>query len=409
MKKTLLTLAIVIVCYSCYAQSQITTTGNNLINTSNPYAADIVIGSDAGTRHDASMMWWSNSSASRISNTSDVFYLSVWNTTNPNIALAAGVGGTSYFQGNLGIGLTNPTRSLSLQNSSTNTYMSFNNSGTEKWVVGDEGTVGDRFIIYGGASPNYRLAILNNGNIGIGTTSPQSIFHINDGGSSSNVTGEYTGDLIIQGNTGNRTSTTGASLEFVTPANTDGSNPWGQARIIGVAGNANNGDATGKLILGTRRWFDKGVGTGATWNYGDDLVIDGGGNIGVNTSNTYGYKFAVNGTVIATSVTVKAYGNWPDYVFKKNYTLPSLTDVKTYIDQNHHLPDMPSEQEVITNGLNLGEMNKVLTKKVEELTLYLIEKDKKEKEQQNQMDLQKDRITKLEIQLQNLIHKKEGK
>jgi hypothetical protein len=55
--------------------------------------------------------------------------------------------------------------------------------------------------------------------------------------------------------------------------------------------------------------------------------------------------------------------------------------VKTYIDQNHHLPEIPSEQEVAKNGINLGEMNKLLLKKVEELTLYLIEKDKKEKEQ----------------------------
>lgn len=50
------------------------------------------------------------------------------------------------------------------------------------------------------------------------------------------------------------------------------------------------------------------------------------------------------------------------------------------IDQNHHLPEMPSEQEITKDGLNLGEMNKILTKKVEELTLYLIEEDKKEKE-----------------------------
>ena len=56
--------------------------------------------------------------------------------------------------------------------------------------------------------------------------------------------------------------------------------------------------------------------------------------------------------------------------------------MKDYIDQNHHLPDVPSEKEVRTNGLNLGEMNKVLTKKVEELTLYLIELNKKLEKQQ---------------------------
>ncbi len=88
--------------------SKVLTTGNNTVNTADPMGADIVIGSTAGTRHDASMMWWSSASASRISNTSDVFYLSVWNTTNANVALAASVGATSYFQGNIGIGTTSP-------------------------------------------------------------------------------------------------------------------------------------------------------------------------------------------------------------------------------------------------------------------------------------------------------------
>jgi len=91
-----------------YAQTgtyaKIITTGNNVVSSTDPKAADMVIGSDAGVRHDASIMWWSSNSASRISNTSGVFYLSVWNTTTPNIALSATVGGTSYFQGNVLMG-----------------------------------------------------------------------------------------------------------------------------------------------------------------------------------------------------------------------------------------------------------------------------------------------------------------
>jgi hypothetical protein len=106
----------------------------------------------------------------------------------------------------------------------------------------------------------------------------------------------------------------------------------------------------------------------------------GGGNVGIGTTDTKGYTFAVNGTTIATSMTVKAYANWPDYVFKPTYRLASLTEVKTYIDQNHHLPNVPSAADVEKNGLNLGEMNKVLVQKVEELTLYLIEKDKEQTE-----------------------------
>ncbi|MDB5089985.1 MAG: hypothetical protein JWR09_3979 [Mucilaginibacter sp.] len=108
MKKNLLTLAMCLTACFSYAQTgtyaKIITTGNNVVSSTDPKAADMVIGSDAGVRHDASIMWWSSNSASRISNTSDVFYLSVWNTTTPNIALSATVGGTSYFQGNVLMG-----------------------------------------------------------------------------------------------------------------------------------------------------------------------------------------------------------------------------------------------------------------------------------------------------------------
>ena len=74
-----------------FAQTKVITTGNNLVDPANPLAADIVIGSDQGTRHDASMMWWSNASASRISLTGETFFLSRWASTvdNANVGLAA--------------------------------------------------------------------------------------------------------------------------------------------------------------------------------------------------------------------------------------------------------------------------------------------------------------------------------
>lgn len=105
------------------------------------------------------------------------------------------------------------------------------------------------------------------------------------------------------------------------------------------------------------------------------------GSIGIGTTNTYTYQLAVNGSAIATSMTVKAYGNWPDYVFKKEYHLPSLPEVQSFIDKNHHLPEIPSAEQIEKDGLNLGEMNKLLLKKVEELTLYTISSDKQLQQQ----------------------------
>lgn len=104
---------------TAYAQ-KILGTGNNVYNAADPKAADIVIGSNAGTRHDSSIMFWSNASASRIFNSADVFYLSTWNQNaiaNANISLAATYGGTSDFRGvvqfhnNVGLGSVSPSAS----------------------------------------------------------------------------------------------------------------------------------------------------------------------------------------------------------------------------------------------------------------------------------------------------------
>ena len=68
--------------------------------------------------------------------------------------------------------------------------------------------------------------------------------------------------------------------------------------------------------------------------------------------------------------------NWSDFVFKSDYQLRSLKEVETFINENGHLPDIPSDEEVITNGVNVGEIQSKLLQKIEELTLYLIEMKK---------------------------------
>lgn len=103
------------------------------------------------------------------------------------------------------------------------------------------------------------------------------------------------------------------------------------------------------------------------------MRILSGGNVGIGTL-TPDTKLAVNGVIHAREVKVDLK-DWPDYVFQPQYQLSSLQEVKSYIRSNQHLPDMPSAAEIEGKGLNLGDMNKMLTRKVEELTLYLIEKD----------------------------------
>lgn len=78
-----------------------------------------------------------------------------------------------------------------------------------------------------------------------------------------------------------------------------------------------------------------------------------------------------NGVLSAREVKVDLNA-WPDYVFKKDYELKPIYEVKSFINQHGHLPNVPTAQEIESNGVNLGDMAKITMEKVEELTLYLI-------------------------------------
>jgi len=106
----------------------------------------------------------------------------------------------------------------------------------------------------------------------------------------------------------------------------------------------------------------------------DHLIVAFDGNIGVNTSSPT-EKLSVNGKIRASEIKVEA-GPWPDYVFEKDYKLKPLAEVEQFIKANKHLPEVPSAKELEADGLSLGEMNRLMMKKIEELTLHLIEKDK---------------------------------
>ncbi|WP_214228808.1 hypothetical protein [Pedobacter sp. B4-66] len=108
------------------------------------------------------------------------------------------------------------------------------------------------------------------------------------------------------------------------------------------------------------------------------------GNVGIGTA-TPNAKLAVNGNIRAHEIKVETSG-WPDYVFAKDYQLPTLQETEQHIKEKGHLQGIPSATEVKTNGVNLGEMDAKILQKVEELTLYLIEQDKKIKQLQTQND-----------------------
>ena len=119
-------------------------------------------------------------------------------------------------------------------------------------------------------------------------------------------------------------------------------------------------------------------------------ILQSTGDIGIGTSlssNPNGYKLAVNGKVGAHEVRVEqSSGTWPDYVFSKDYDLPSLAEVEAFITVNKHLKDVPSIKDVEENGHELGTMDAVLLKKIEELTLYIIKQEKRLDAQQEEIE-----------------------
>ena len=125
------------------------------------------------------------------------------------------------------------------------------------------------------------------------------------------------------------------------------------------------------------------------------MTFDNLGNVAIGTSNMTSngitYALSVKGQMHTVEVLVEPVTSWPDYVFEKNHKMLSLGEVKQYIDLNGHLPEVPSASDVKKNGINLGEADALFLKKIEELTLYLIEMKKENEELKN-------RLSKLEKQ-----------
>ncbi len=185
--------------------------------------------------------------------------------------------------------------------------------------------------------------IYKNGSIGIGTTNPQAKLHINGSLMLNNGVIQRGGTPII--------ITTDLGLYSHL------SGHW--IRIV-----SNNAPI--------RFFTDIGNG-GAGKNV--KMSIESNGSVGIGTTVTGSHKLAVEGSIGAREIKVESSG-WSDYVFDDNYKLQDIKDLENHIKVNKCLPNIPTEEEVTKEGINLGEMDAKLLQKVEELTLYLIEQNK---------------------------------
>jgi len=186
--------------------------------------------------------------------------------------------------------------------------------------------------------------IYNNGKVGIGTTNPDQ-----------GIAPDLQRKLLVNGGI---TLKSGGKLSYdpsyYVHAYSEYNNSVSEARFLNYG------------YYGHRWETRAGIGM---------VMLGNNGYVGIGTNNPDA-KLAVNGKIHTKEVKVDLIG-WSDFVFEKDYNLPTLKEVENHIREKGHLKDIPSAKEVEQNGIFLGEMNSKLLQKIEELTLYTIEQDKK--------------------------------
>jgi len=243
-----------------------------------------------------------------------------------------------------------------------------------------------------------RLTIKNTGEVGIGTSDPQEKLHI-----SGNILGNKL--MLNDPNDTSDWNTIWQSgfYQSYNATNAPEANAWFWGLNMNHGTNSAAYKYNGQIVIKNssvspvmyfRSTNVDGIGTWAKVLHSEgDQTING--NLGIGTTNTQGFKLGVNGDIAATEVKIATYANWADYVFNKDYELPTLKEVETHIKEKGHLKDIPNAEEVKKDGFYLGDMNAKLLQKIEELTLYTIE-------QQKEIESQSTKIEQLEKENQVL-------
>jgi hypothetical protein len=293
--------------------------------------------------------------------------------------------------GNVGIGTTTPTSRLEIFNTaqegqlilSTNDNPSADQSriDLDYKIANTNQTIGRISSAYlnsaNGGSGALRLYTSNNGvlgekmkidyngNVGIGTTNPSEKLTIGGG---------HTDTKLRFYSTGNG-SDEPANLSLW--ASEPGWTYYGTGIGYNVNGSPYYGridNARGSSYLRFLPGETKFEFQNTSGNYINAVTLKEGGNVGIGTTNP-AYKLDVLGTIRAKEVLVNLDGG-ADFVFEKGYKLLPIEHVANYVQENKHLPDIPSANEMVKNGVSMGDMQVKLLQKVEELTLYAIEMKK---------------------------------
>jgi hypothetical protein len=286
--------------------------------------------------------------------------------------------GTSSTTG-VGIGLSGPRASLDVH------YNCVQGSMATLLVTGSNGFLtcsgignyyGETFRVRTEtASGIYRddfVIKASTGKIGIGTFNPKTKLHIQDG--SLKLTGTdptYGAPNIFWGGTTSSAPDGEWALEYNTNiSGYAGLNFW---RPFGSSG---SGAANNVLFLGN----NNAVGIGTPNTTKATFTVNGTALIGdpsaINTATPFAYGLYVQNGILAERVKVAVHTdplNWSDFVFAPGYKLMPVDSVSNFIQQNGHLPNVPSANDVFTNGVDVAQMDAMLLRQIEELWLHMIE------------------------------------
>ena len=229
-----------------------------------------------------------------------------------------------------------------------------------------------------GSSSKPTSILTVNGSVGIGTSKPLSLLQVGDDINSS-LHYNVPNGVVITANSTNDPSSVTAVLELHSPKaeNVLDIETRGYATFIGNLLSTAYPTKPATLII-------QDLGGDVAFGYSKTSNVSFNGNVGIGKAPIASYKLAVNGGIVATSLDIMNPVPQSDFVFEKDYKLRTLAETEAYVTKNKHLPEVPSAAEFKQNGYSVGTMDDILLRKVEELTLYMIELQKQNNEMQKQ-------------------------